>query len=57
MLFFFTLYIDPGIGSLAVQVLVAGFAAFMMFFKNGFKRFFSRSKKDDSGKDNSTLTD
>jgi hypothetical protein len=39
------LYIDPGVGSLAVQVIVAGFAAFMFFFKNTFRKLFSRSKK------------
>ena len=46
----YLLYIDPGIGSLAAQVLIAGFAAFVMFFKNTFKSFFSRSKKNDSEK-------
>ena len=48
-------YIDPGIGSLAVQVLIAGFAAFMMFFKNTFRNLFSRSQKEDSDKDNGSL--
>ncbi len=43
----YLLYIDPGIGSLAIQVIVAGFAAFMMFFKNGIRNLFSRSKKED----------
>jgi len=39
------IYIDPGIGSLAAQIIIAGFAAFMMFFKNSFRRFFSLRKK------------
>jgi hypothetical protein len=42
------LYIDPGIGSLAVQVVVAGFATFMLFFKNTFRRFFSKNKNASS---------
>jgi len=43
----YLLYIDPGIGSLAVQIVIAGFAAFMMFFRNSFRRFFSFRKKTD----------
>ena len=41
----FLLYIDPGIGSLAIQIIVASFAAGMMVFKNSFRRFFSFKKK------------
>lgn len=52
----FLLYIDPGIGSLLAQVAIAGFAAFMMFFKTSFKRIFFRSKKD-SKNDNSKIPD
>jgi len=47
----FILYIDPGIGSLAAQVLLAGIAAFFMFFKNFFKGIFYRSKKDSDSTD------
>ncbi|MBI4929239.1 MAG: hypothetical protein HY841_00635 [Bacteroidetes bacterium] len=43
---FYLLYIDPGIGSLAAQVIIAGFAAFMIFFKNSFRKLFSFWKKD-----------
>ncbi|MBI3500645.1 MAG: hypothetical protein HY063_02535 [Bacteroidetes bacterium] len=46
MIIQFLLYIDPGIGSLAAQVILAGFAAFIVFFKNSFRRFFSFWKKD-----------
>jgi len=53
----FLLYIDPGIGNLALQVIIAGFAAFMMFFRNGFKQLFFRSYKNDSKKDNSKIPD
>ena len=38
------LYIDPGIGSLAAQVILAGFAAFIVFFKNTFRGIFHRKK-------------
>ena len=38
------LYIDPGTGSLIAQALIAGIAAFFVFFKNGFLRFFYRKK-------------
>lgn len=48
---FYLLYIDPGIGSLAAQVILAGFVACIIFFKNGFRRFFSFRKKD-SDKEN-----
>ena len=48
----FLIYIDPGIGSLAAQVILAGIAAFFMFFKNFFKSLFFRSKKDSGGTDN-----
>lgn len=48
----FLLYIDPGIGSLAAQVILAGIAAFFMFFKNFFKSLFFRSKKDSDSIDN-----
>ena len=27
-------YIDPGAGSLVIQVLIAGFVSILMFFKN-----------------------
>ena len=47
MLLSFLLYIDPGIGSLAAQVIIAGLAAFIMFFKNTFKSIFYRKKKED----------
>ena len=43
---FYLIYIDPGIGSLAAQVIIAGFAAFMMFFQNTFGRIFSFRKKN-----------
>ena len=43
---FYIIYIDPGIGSLAAQVIIAGFAVFMMFFRNTFGRIFSFRKKN-----------
>jgi hypothetical protein len=46
------LYIDPGTGSLAAQVLLAGIAAFYMFFKKNLKSIFYRSKKDEEISDN-----
>jgi hypothetical protein len=51
----YLLYIDPGIGSLAIQVIIAGFAAFTMFFKNTFRNLFSRSKKADSEKNSESF--
>ena len=47
---FHLLYIDPGIGSLAAQVIIAGFAAFMVFFRGTFKKLFG--KKSNSEKEN-----
>lgn len=38
------LYIDPGTGSLAAQILIAGAVAGWVFFKNFFRRIFSRNK-------------
>lgn len=32
-------------GSLAVQVIIAGFATFMLFFKNTFRKIFYKDKK------------
>ncbi|MBI4945007.1 MAG: hypothetical protein HY840_01245 [Bacteroidetes bacterium] len=46
------LYIDPGTGSLIAQVILAGAAAFFMFFKNAFKSFFNRFKSDSKKTDN-----
>ena len=43
----YILYIDPGIGSLVAQVLIAGLATFIVFFKNGFKRILFRKKDTD----------
>ena len=43
---FYYLYIDPGTGSLIAQALIAGLAAFFMFFRNGFKGFIGFFKKD-----------
>ena len=40
------LYIDPGIGSLVAQVVIAGFAAFIVFFKNTFRSIFHRKKNE-----------
>ena len=51
-MYLFLLYIDPGIGSLAAQVILAGIAAFFMFFKNFFRGFFKRSGKDLDNIDN-----
>jgi hypothetical protein len=48
----FFLYIDPGIGSLAAQVILAGIAAFFMFFKKKFRNLFNRSGKDLDDTDN-----
>ena len=48
----YLLYIYPGTGSLVVQVIVAGFAAFFVFFKNSFRRIFYRNKKEAQKKDN-----
>jgi hypothetical protein len=50
-MYLFFLYIDPGIGSLAAQVILAGMAAFFMFFKNFFRSIFKRSEKDSDNAD------
>jgi hypothetical protein len=51
------LYIDPGIGSLAAQVIIAGFAAFMMFFRNTFRRFFSFRKKEEKKENHEKISE
>ncbi len=42
------LYIDPGTGSLLLQVLVGGIVTFGLFFKNRIRAFFSIFKKKDT---------
>ena len=46
MQFPYLLYIDPGIGSLAAQVIIAGFAAIIVVFKNTFKSIFKKKGKE-----------
>lgn len=41
------LYIDPGTGSLLLQLVIGGIVTFGLFFKNSFKKFFSIFKKKD----------
>ncbi len=48
------LYIDPGAGSLLIQVLIAGAVSVLMFFKNRklvvssfFNKIFKSNKKND----------
>lgn len=41
------LYIDPGTGSLLLQLVIGGVVTFGLFFKNSFKRLFSIFKKKD----------
>jgi hypothetical protein len=48
-----TLYIDPGSGSLVIQILIAGAISVLMLFKNVkiflnnfFNKLFKRDKKD-----------
>lgn len=43
----FFLYIDPGTGSLLLQVILGGIVTFGLFFKNKIKAFFSIFKKKD----------
>lgn len=43
---FHLLYIDPGTGSLVAQVVIAGIAACIVFFRNSFKRLFLWGKKE-----------
>jgi len=57
MILSFLLYIDPGIGSLAAQVIIAGFAAFIMFFKNSFRRFFSFCRKTKKKENNENTSE
>ena len=54
MIIQFLLYIDPGIGSLAAQVIIAGIAACAVFFKNSFRRIFKRSKTESNQRDHET---
>ena len=42
---FYLLYVDPGTGSLAAQVIIAGIAAGIIFFRDSFKRVFYWNKK------------
>lgn len=44
----FYLYIDPGTGSLLLQVVVGGIVAFGLFFKNKIRLFLSLFKKGSS---------
>ncbi len=48
MQLFYFLYIDPGIGSLVAQAVLAGIIAGWVFFKNSIRRVFFRAKKADS---------
>lgn len=41
----FLLYIDPGTGSLLLQVIVGGIVTFGLFFKNKLKAIFSVFRK------------
>lgn len=42
----FLLYIDPGIGSLLAQVIIAGIVTFLLFFRNIFRRLFFWKRKN-----------
>jgi len=44
-MFQFILYIDPGTGSLLLQLVIGGIVTFGLFFKNSFKKIFSVFKK------------
>lgn len=52
MKLFFQLYIDPGTGSLLLQVVIGGIVAFGLFFKNKLSAFLSIFKKKDPGSEN-----
>ncbi len=41
------LYIDPGTGSLLLQLVIGGVVASGLFFKNAWRRIFSVFKKKD----------
>ena len=41
------LYIDPGTGSLLLQLVIGGVVTFGLFFKNSFKKIFSIFKNKD----------
>ncbi len=47
----FLLYIDPGSGSLLLQVLIGGIVAGSLFFKRFFIRLFSVFKRKDKDQD------
>lgn len=49
---FILLYIDPGTGSLLLQVIIGGIVTFGLFFKNKLKAIFSIFKKKDSDSNN-----
>jgi len=49
---FFQLYIDPGTGSLLLQVVIGGIVAFGLFFKNKLRAILSIFKKKDPGSEN-----
>lgn len=51
MTLFYTLYIDPGTGSLIAQTVLAGIIAGWVFFKNSIRRIFFRSGQKDEGND------
>ncbi len=44
------LYIDPGTGSLLLQLIIGGVVASTLFFKNLWIKFFSIFKKKDNSK-------
>jgi hypothetical protein len=44
----FFAYIDPGTGSLVLQMLIAGFVGAGVFFRKTVGRIFGRNKPDDS---------
>ncbi len=41
----YILYIDPGTGSLLLQLVIGGIVTFGLFFKNSYKKMFSIFKK------------
>jgi len=51
--FFTILYIDPGTGSLILQVILAGIIAFSLFFRRFWNKLFGwmRKKNDDDNTD------
>ena len=54
MLFVPLAYIDPGTGSLVLQMLIAGIVGALAFFRGAIFRFFGffrRSKKDENPRD------